>query len=118
MNRLTARLLALISLLTVEIVLGAVLFVAAFGVFFYLTRVVFVDKSLALDNWASGLMDELRYAMPGLTGPVRFVTFLRRCRFCCPLVLLGRCCCAGPATIAKPWSWCWPWAAASCSTSC
>ena len=89
MNRLTSRLLALISLLTVEIVLGAVLFVAAFGVFFYMARVVFVDKSLEFDNWASGLMDALRHANPGLTGPVRFVTFFAALPFLLPAGIIG-----------------------------
>jgi undecaprenyl-diphosphatase len=89
MNRFTSRLLAIISLLTDEIVLGAVLFVAAYGVFFYMARVVFVDNSLALDNWASGVMDALRHANPGLTGPVRFVTFFAALPFLLPAGIIG-----------------------------
>lgn len=89
MNRFTSRLLALIGLLTVEIVLGIVLFVAAFAVFFYLTRVVFVDNSLALDNWASDAMDGLRRDIPGLTGPVRFVTFFAALPFLLPASLIA-----------------------------
>ncbi|WP_426061571.1 phosphatase PAP2 family protein [Hymenobacter sp. B1770] len=84
MNRFTSRLLALAGLLTVEIALGLVLFMAAFAVFFYLTRVVFVDNSLALDDWAGGLMDELRQAHPWMTGPVRFVTFFAALPFLLP----------------------------------
>ena len=89
MNRFTSRLLALLSLLTLEIMLGAVLFVAAFAVFFYLSRVVFVDHSLALDNWASGVVDEWRKAEPGLTGPVRFVTFFAALPFLFPASILA-----------------------------
>ncbi|WP_201978466.1 phosphatase PAP2 family protein [Hymenobacter rubidus] len=84
MNRFSSRLLALAGLLTLEVVLGAVVFVAAFAVFFYLVRVVFVHHSVALDNWAAGVMDSLRLAHPGLTGPVRFVTFFAAMPFLLP----------------------------------
>jgi len=91
MNRFTSRLVALLGLLTAEIVLGAALFLAAFAGFFYLSRVVFVENSVALDTWASALMDDLRRAAPGLTGPVRFVTFFASL----PFLLL--------ASAAGPW---------------
>ena len=84
MNRLTSRLLALAGLVTVEIALGAALFVAAFALFFYLTRVVFVQHSMALDGWASGVVDGWRRAVPGLTGPVRVVTFFAALPFLLP----------------------------------
>ena len=84
MNRFTSRLLALAGLVTIEIALGVVLFVAAFALFFYLTRVVFVYHSMALDAWASGLVDGWRRAVPGLTGPVRFVTFFAALPFLLP----------------------------------
>ena len=89
MNRFAARLLALVGLLTVEVLLGAVLFVAAFAGFFYLARVVFVQHSVALDTWASGVVDGWRQAMPALTGPVRFVTFFASLPFLLPASLLG-----------------------------
>ena len=89
MNRFTSRLLALVGLLSVEIVLGAVLFVAAFAGFFYLSRVVFVQHSVALDNWASGVVDGWRLAVPGLTGPVRIVTFFASLPFLLPASLLA-----------------------------
>ena len=89
MNRFTSRLLALAGLITVELVLGAALFVAAFALFFYLSRVVFVHHSVALDNWASAQVDGWRQAMPGLTGPVRFVTFFASLPFLLPAGLLA-----------------------------
>ena len=89
MNRFTSRLLTLIGLLTVEVLLGAALFVAAFALFFYMSRVVFVHHSLALDDWASGLMDDLRREIPGLTGPVRFVTFFASLPFLLPAGLIA-----------------------------
>ncbi|OGX81392.1 hypothetical protein BEN47_05395 [Hymenobacter lapidarius] len=85
MNRFTSRLLTLIGLLTAEVVLGAVLFVAGFALFFYMSRVVFVHHSMALDDWAGGLMDELRYRFPDLTGPMRFVTFFAALPFLLPV---------------------------------
>jgi len=75
MKNLTARLLALFSLLTLEIVLVAAGFLVAFGLFFYLTRVVFIEHSVTFDNWAFGQMDRVRAAVPGLTPWVRRVTF-------------------------------------------
>ncbi|GAC1375418.1 MAG: hypothetical protein NVS3B25_25390 [Hymenobacter sp.] len=89
MNRFASRLLALAGLLTLEIVLGVVLFVAAFALFFYLSRVVFVQHSVALDNWASALVDGWRRAVPGLTGPVRFVTFFASLPFLLPAGILA-----------------------------
>ena len=89
MNRFTSRLVALLGLLTAEIVLGAALFLAAFAGFFYLTRVVFVQNSLALDNWASGVVDGWRLATPGLTGPMRFVTFFASLTFLLPASIGG-----------------------------
>ncbi|MBD2768561.1 phosphatase PAP2 family protein [Hymenobacter sp. BT664] len=84
MNRFPSRLLPLAGLLTVEIALGAGLFVVAFAIFFYLSRVVFVQHSMALDNWAAGVVDRWRHAAPGLTAPVRFVTFFASLPFLLP----------------------------------
>ena len=89
MNRFTSRLLALAGLLTLEFVLGAVLFVAAFALFFYLARVVFVHHSVALDNWASEIVDGWRREEPGLTGPVRFVTFFAALPFLLPAGIIA-----------------------------
>lgn len=88
MNRFTSRLLALAGLLTVEVLFGLVLFIAAFAVFFYLARVVFVHHSVALDNWASGVVDGWRLAHPGLTGPVRMVTFFAALPFLLPASII------------------------------
>lgn len=75
MKNLTARLLALFSLLTLEaLVVGGVFVGAALG-FFYLTRVVFVAHSVQFDTWAFRQLDAVRTAAPGLTGPVRSLTF-------------------------------------------
>ncbi|GAB3867976.1 phosphatase PAP2 family protein [Hymenobacter segetis] len=89
MNRFTSRLLALAGLLTVEVLFGLVLFIVAFAVFFYLARVVFVHHSVALDNWASGIVDGWRLANPGLTGPVRVVTFFAALPFLLPASVIA-----------------------------
>ena len=88
MNRFTTRLLALAGLVTIEVALAAALFVVAFAVFFYVTRVVFVHHSVAFDAWASGIVDGWRHARPGLTGPVRFVTFFAALPFLLPASIL------------------------------
>ena len=84
LKSLASRLTALLGLLTLEIVFGVALFVGAFALFFYLSRVVFVQNSVALDTWASGVVDGWRLAVPGLTGPVRFVTFFAALPFLLP----------------------------------
>ena len=89
MNRFTSRLVALAGLLTLEVVLATLLFVAAFAVFFYLVRVVFVHHSLALDVWASDLVDGWQRAWPWLYGPIRFVTFFASLPFLLPASLLA-----------------------------
>ncbi|MCA8829156.1 phosphatase PAP2 family protein [Hymenobacter pini] len=75
MKNLAARLAALFSLLTLEVLVVAGVFVGAALLFFYLTRVVFVEHSVRFDNWAFAGMDTLRAAYPGLTAPVRALTF-------------------------------------------
>ena len=75
MNRFTTRLLALAGLVTLEFALGVALFVAAFAVFFFLARVVFVHHSTALDTWAYGIVDGWKRDVPALEGPMNFVTF-------------------------------------------
>lgn len=89
MRRITARLLALAGLLTVEMVFATVLFVVAFAVFFYLVRVVFVHHSMALDSWASDVVDGWQRAWPWLYEPIRFVTFFASLPFLLPASLLG-----------------------------
>ena len=89
MKSLAARLAALFGLLTLEIGLGVGLFMGAFAGFFYLSRVVFVHHSVALDAWASSLVDGWRLAAPGLTGPVRFVTFFAALPFLLPASIVG-----------------------------
>ncbi|QJX47710.1 phosphatase PAP2 family protein [Hymenobacter taeanensis] len=75
MKRLTARLAALFSFLTLEIALVGVVFMASALLFFYLTRVVFVENSIDFDQWAFRRVDQLRSWWPGLTSAVEGVTF-------------------------------------------
>ncbi|MGI4834383.1 MAG: phosphatase PAP2 family protein [Janthinobacterium lividum] len=56
----------LTGLLTAQVLLAAGLFVAAFALFFYLTRVVFREHSQTFDNWGFSQLDRLRAAYPGL----------------------------------------------------
>ncbi|WBA42123.1 phosphatase PAP2 family protein [Hymenobacter canadensis] len=72
---LRARLLALLSFLTLEILLVSGVFLASLGLFFYLTRVVFSAHSLTFDNWAIGQANALRTAWPPVTNSALFVTF-------------------------------------------
>ncbi|GGF19377.1 phosphatase PAP2 family protein [Hymenobacter cavernae] len=81
MKKLTERLLALLGLLTVEIVLVGVMFLGAFVLFFYLTRVVFVEHSARLDDLAFHQMDALRATYPNLTTWVRRLTFFASAPF-------------------------------------
>lgn len=85
-RRITARLLALLSL---EVLLVGGVFVAALLVFFYLTRVVFVAHSAQFDDWAFRQVDALRAAWPPLTGAVRFVTFFASFPFLVAAAVLG-----------------------------
>jgi membrane-associated phospholipid phosphatase len=75
MKRLAARLTALLSFLTLEIALVGLIFIASALLFFYLTRVVFVEHSVDFDQWAFRRMDALRNWWPGLTNGVEGVTF-------------------------------------------
>ncbi|MDU0371793.1 phosphatase PAP2 family protein [Hymenobacter endophyticus] len=75
MKKLLARLLALFSLLTAEVAVVGGVFIGAALFFFFLVRVVFVEHSVQFDTWAFRQMDALRAAWPGLTGPVRALTF-------------------------------------------
>ncbi len=85
----TPRRARLPPLLTAELIVGAALFVAAFGVFFYLTRVVFGQHSATFDNWGFAQADRLRAVVPGLTGWVRRLTFFGSAGFFVPASLLG-----------------------------
>lgn len=70
-----ARLLALLGFLTLEVLVVGSVFLAALGLFFYLTRVVFVANSLTFDAWVIGQANTLRAAWPALTDAAFFVTF-------------------------------------------
>ncbi|NVO85694.1 phosphatase PAP2 family protein [Hymenobacter terrestris] len=70
-----ARLVASLSLLTVEVVLMGGVFVASALLFFYLTRVVFAASSVQFDTWAFVRLDALRAAWPLLTPVVQALTF-------------------------------------------
>ncbi|QIX62624.1 phosphatase PAP2 family protein [Hymenobacter sp. BT18] len=74
MRNVVARLLARLAVFTTEAAVLGLVFGAALLLFFYLTRVVFVEKSAALDSWAFQQMDTLRAAWPGLTPLARGIT--------------------------------------------
>jgi undecaprenyl-diphosphatase len=83
-----ARAAGLAGLLTAEVLAGGALFLVAFGVFFYLTRVVFREHSQVFDNWGFGQMDALRTAHPWLTAWVFRLTFFGSVLFFVPASLL------------------------------
>lgn len=83
-----ARAAGLAGLLTAEVIFGAVLFVAAFGLFFYLTRVVFREHSQVFDDWGFAQMDRLRAARPWTRPLVDFLTFFGSVKFLVPTSLL------------------------------
>ena len=76
------------GLLTAEVIFGAVLFVAAFGLFFYLTRVVFLYHSQVFDDWGFAQMDQLRATQPWTHSVVKFLTFFGSSWFFVPVSLL------------------------------
>jgi len=64
------------------------LFLAAFGLFFYLTRVVFLYHSQVFDDWGFAQMDELRAAHPWTRSVVDSLTFFGSIWFFVPVSLL------------------------------
>lgn len=74
-KKVTSRVVAALSLLTLEAVVVGGVFVASALLFFYLTRVVFVAHSVRFDTWAFGQLDAVRDAWPMLTPVVRALTF-------------------------------------------
>jgi undecaprenyl-diphosphatase len=76
------------GLLTAEVIFGAVLFVLAFGLFFYLTRVVFLYHSQVFDDWGFAKMDHLRATRPWTLKVVKFLTFFGSIWFFVPASLL------------------------------
>ncbi|MGI4871054.1 MAG: phosphatase PAP2 family protein [Janthinobacterium lividum] len=83
-----SRLAALTGLLTAEAIFGAVLFVGAFAVFFYLVRVVFHDHSRTFDVWAIEQTNQLRVAQPWTYWVMKGVTFFGSVWFFVPASLL------------------------------
>jgi membrane-associated phospholipid phosphatase len=83
-----ARGAGLAGLLTAEVIFGIVLFLGAFGLFFYLTRVVFREHSQVFDNWGFSQMDRLRAAQPWTHSVVNFLTFFGSVKFFVPVSLL------------------------------
>ena len=77
------------SLLTVEIIGGVLAFVLAFSAFFYLTRVVFGQPTVALDQAAFVVADRWRAATPWLTKLVYGVTFFGSLMFFVPASLIA-----------------------------
>ena len=82
------RTAGLAGLLTAEAIFGAVLFMLAFGLFFYLTRVIFREHSQVFDNWGFAQMDRLRAAQPWTRAVVDFLTFFGSVKFFVPASLL------------------------------
>lgn len=78
----------LAGLLTAEVLVGGGLFLLAFGLFFYLTRVVFAEHSQVFDNWGFAQMDRLRAAHPGLLPWVFRLTYFGSVWFFVPASLL------------------------------
>ena len=62
----TTRAAGFAGLLTAEVIFGAMLFLVAFGLFFYLARVVFQEHSETFDDWSFAQMDRLNAAVPRL----------------------------------------------------
>lgn len=85
----SARAAGLAGIFTAEVIAGGVLFLLAFGLFFYLTRVVFREHSQVFDDWGFAQMDALRAAHPGLTHWVKKLTFFGSVWFFVPAALLG-----------------------------
>jgi membrane-associated phospholipid phosphatase len=85
----SARAAGLAELFTAEVLIGGALFLLAFGLFFYLTRVVFREHSQVFDNWGFAQMDAVRAAHPGLTPWVLRLTFFGSVWFFVPAALLG-----------------------------
>jgi membrane-associated phospholipid phosphatase len=76
------------GLLTAEVVFGVTLFVLAFGLFFYLTRVVFLYHSQVFDDWGFAQMDSLRAAQHWTLTLVKVLTFFGSIWFFVPVSLL------------------------------
>ena len=87
-KRLQERLAGLAGLLTLEVVGAGLIFLLAFALFFYLTRIVFVEHSMAFDDWAFARLDALRAAVPDLTAWVRSITFFASMPFLVAAALL------------------------------
>ncbi|MGI4735283.1 MAG: phosphatase PAP2 family protein [Janthinobacterium lividum] len=84
----SSRATGLAEFLTAEVVFGALLFLLTFGLFFYLTRVVFREHSEVFDNWGFAQMDRLRAACPWTYGVMEFLTFFGSVKFFIPASLL------------------------------
>ena len=84
----SSRRATLAGFLTAEVIFGAVLFVLAFVLFFYLTRVVFREHSEVFDNWGFAQMDRLRAAQPWTYSVMRVITFFGSVMFFVPASLL------------------------------
>ena len=84
----TTRAPGFAGLLTAEVIFGTVLFTVAFGLFFYLARVVFLYHSQVFDDWGFAQMDQLRAARPWTLTLVKFLTFFGSIWFFVPVSLL------------------------------
>lgn len=84
----TSRAAGRAGLVTAEAIFGAVLFVLAFAVFFYLVRVVFHAHSRTFDTWAIDQTNRLRLAQPWTETAMLVVTFFGSVKFFVPASLL------------------------------
>ncbi|TGE25432.1 phosphatase PAP2 family protein [Hymenobacter aquaticus] len=81
MQKLYTRLLTLLTFLAVEVGVLLLVFLTTLTAFYYLTRVVFEQRSMLLDQAAFDYVDQLRAAAPALTPWVVGVTFFASAPF-------------------------------------
>lgn len=85
----TDRLLALLSLLTLEVLVVGGTFVVSLLLFFYLTRVVFVAHSAQFDDWGFRQMEQLRAGRLWLDTVANGITFFGSAPFLVAVAILG-----------------------------
>jgi membrane-associated phospholipid phosphatase len=89
MTKSSSRSAWLAGLLTIEIVGGALAFLLVFSFFFYISRVVFGQPTVALDQQAFATADGWRATTPWLTTLVYGITFFGSLKFFLPASLIA-----------------------------
>ncbi len=79
MKRFYKKAVATFALLTIELALVWALLIISFSVFFYFTKLVFVDNSTGLDEAAFRFAEA--HTSPGTTSFMRFITFFATFEF-------------------------------------